>query len=129
MTSEKAKVLLVDDEPDVVQMVGRRLKAAGYQVKVAYDGQQALDEVRAETPDIVVLDIMLPKIDGYKVCRLLKFDERYKQIPVLVFTARSNAEDLKLAADCGADACLNKPFEPHILLGMLEKLLGTKKEP
>lgn len=125
----KGKVLLVDDEPDVVQVVGTHLRTAGYQVSVAYDGQQALDEVRRDRPDVVILDIMLPKVDGYKVCRLLKFDERYKEIPVLVLTARSNVEDLKLATDYGASACLNKPFEPSILLGMLEKLMAGSVQP
>ena len=121
----KGKILLVDDEPDVVQVVGTHLRTAGYKVSVAYDGQQALDQVRHDRPDLVILDIMLPKVDGYKVCRLLKFDERYKEIPVLILTARSNAEDLKLATDYGASACLNKPFEPQVLLGMLEKLMAA----
>ncbi len=125
----KGKVLLVDDEPDVVQVVGTHLRTAGYQVSMAYDAQHALDEVRRDRPDVVILDIMLPKVDGDKVCRLLKFDERYKEIPVLVLTARSNAEDLKLATDYGASACLNKPFEPSILLGMLEKLMAGSVQP
>ncbi len=123
--NDKAKILLVDDEPDVVQTVGTRLRAAGYQVAVAYDGQQALDEVNRQRPDMILLDVMLPKLDGYKACRLLKFDERYKQIPILIFTERANTEDVRLATECGADAHLNKPFELDILLGMLEKLIST----
>ncbi|MCM8795052.1 MAG: response regulator [Candidatus Omnitrophica bacterium] len=120
------KILIVDDEPDIVQMISRRLKAAGYEVSTAYDGQQALDMVRETLPQLVILDLMLPKLDGYKVCRLLKFDERFKEIPVLIFTARANAEDIQLATECGASAYLNKPFEPHILLSMVEKLLLPK---
>ena len=130
---DKPKILLVDDEPDLVQLVSLRLQAAGYEVAAAYDGQEGLDQVKQYQPHLVILDLMLPKMDGYKVCRLLKFDERYKTIPVLIFTARAQVEDIKLAMDCGADAYLTKPFEASILLEKLKELLqkakvGVKKE-
>ena len=122
----KPKVLLVDDEPDLVQMVSLRLKAAGYEVTTALDGQQALDRVKESKPDLMILDLMLPKLDGYKVCRLLKFDERTKEIPVLIFTARAQEQDIKLATECGADAYLTKPFEAKTLLEKLQDLLAAK---
>lgn len=123
--SERMKVLLVDDEPDLVQLVSVRLEAAGYAVVAATDGQQALDRVKESRPDMIILDLMLPKMDGYKVCRLLKFDERYQKIPILIFTARAQAEDVKLAMDCGADAYLTKPFESALLLEKIRALLES----
>ena len=122
-----ARILLVDDEPDLVNLVSMRLKGAGYEVTAAYDGQQALDQVRQSRPDLIILDLMLPKLDGYKVCRLLKFDERYKGVPILIFTARAQEEDIKLAMECGADAYLTKPFEAQVLLEKLRALLEASK--
>lgn len=121
---EKPRILLVDDEPDLVQMVSIRLTAAGYEVIPAYDGQQALEEVKQARPNLIILDLMLPRVDGYKVCRLLKFDERYRAIPILIFTARAQAEDIQLATECGADAYLTKPFEAKMLLAKLQELLS-----
>lgn len=118
------RILLVDDEPDLVQLVSLRLATAGYEVTAAYDGQQALEQVKLSNPDLIILDLMLPKLDGYKVCRLLKFDPGTKKIPILIFTARAQAEDIKLATECGADAYLTKPFEAQILLDKLKELLS-----
>ncbi len=126
--AEKKQILLVDDEPDLIQMVSLRLKSAGYEVTTAQDGQQALDQVKQGKPDLIILDLMLPKLDGYKVCRLLKFDERYRNIPVLIFTARAQEEDIRLATQCGSNGYLTKPFEAKALLMKLEELLGTTDE-
>lgn len=125
MEERKTRLLLVDDEPDLVQMVSVRLKAAGYEVSTAYDGQEALEKVKESRPDLMILDLMLPKLDGYKVCRLLKFDERTRGIPILIFTARAQVEDVTLATECGADAYLTKPFEAKVLLGKLQELLAA----
>ena len=119
----KAKLLIVDDESGLVEMLSLRLEANDYQVISASDGQDGLDKARSELPDLIILDVMLPKIDGYKVCRMLKFDEKYKQIPVILFTARTQASDIKLGADVGADAYITKPFEPDILLDKVAQLL------
>jgi len=119
----KAKLLIIDDESDLVEMLSLRLEANDYQVISASDGQDGLDKARSELPDLIILDVMLPKIDGYKVCRMLKFDEKYKQIPVILFTARTQASDIKLGADVGADAYITKPFEPDILLDKVAQLL------
>ena len=125
MEEKKIRLLLVDDEPDLVQMVSVRLKAAGYEVSTAYDGQEALEKVRESQPDLMILDLMLPKLDGYKVCRLLNFDERTRAIPILIFTARAQVEDVTLATECGADAYLTKPFEAKMLLAKLQELLAA----
>ncbi len=122
------KILLVEDEPDLAAAVKIRLEMKGYQVSIACDGQEALNKARSESPDLMILDIMLPKMDGYKVCRMLKFDEKHKNIPILMFSARAQEKDKELAKECGADDYLVKPFEPDILLGKIKKLLSEKKD-
>lgn len=119
----KKRILLVDDEPELVDMVKIRLESNGYEVSTAYEGQEALDKARKVKPDLIILDLMLPKIDGYKVCRLLKFDEKYKHIPILMFTARAQDSDKKIGAEVGADDYVTKPFEPQVLLGKIKELL------
>ena len=89
----KKKILVVDDETDLVEMIVLRLEANDFTVIKAYDGQVALDLARTEKPDLIILDLMLPKIDGYKVCRMLKFDEKYKSIPVILFTAAPSTDE------------------------------------
>lgn len=118
------KILVVDDEAQLVEMVKMRLEASGYEIIVAGDGQEALDKARQENPDLIILDLMLPKIDGYKVCRMLKFDEKYKKIPILMFSARAQEEDRRLGLQVGADDYVTKPFEPKILMGKIEALLN-----
>jgi DNA-binding response OmpR family regulator len=116
------KILVVDDEAQLVDMVKMRLEANGYDVITAYNGQEGLDKARRESPDLIILDLMLPKIDGYKVCRMLKFDEKYKNIPIILFTARAQQEDEKLGKEVGADAYITKPFEPQVLLEKIKQL-------
>lgn len=126
MGLNKKKILVVDDEEDMVFAVKLHLEAKGYDVTIAEDGQTALNMARQERPDLIVLDLMLPKIDGYKVCRMLKFDEKYKNIPILMFTARAQKSDEQLGYDVGADVYLTKPFDPETLLKKIEELLAKK---
>jgi len=120
----KKRILLVDDEPDVVKVVKFRLEENNYEVLVAVDGQEALEKARKENPDLIILDLMLPKMDGYKVCRMLKFDEKYKHIPIIMFTARGQDLDKKVGYDVGANEYIIKPFEPQVLLGKIKDLLA-----
>ena len=122
----KKRILLVEDEKDLVETVTFRLEANNYDVITACDGQDGLDKAKKEKPDLIILDLMLPKIDGYKVCRALKTDEKYKSIPIILFTARIQKHDQKLGLDCGSDAYITKPFEPQMLLDKIRELL---KEP
>ncbi|MFC1708662.1 response regulator transcription factor [Candidatus Omnitrophota bacterium] len=117
------KILLVDDEGQLVEMVKMRLEANGYRVVTAGDGQEGLDKARQENPDLIILDLMLPKMDGYKVCRMLKFDEKYKSIPIVLFSARAQEEDKQLGIQVGADAYIAKPFEPEALMEKIEELI------
>jgi DNA-binding response OmpR family regulator len=120
----KKRILIVDDESDLIELVKLRLEANGYEVMVAGDGQSGLDKARAEKPDLIVLDVMLPKIDGYKVCRMLKFDEKYRHIPIIMFTARAQESDRKTGEQVGADAYITKPFDPAALLLKMNDLLN-----
>lgn len=122
----KKRILLIDDEKDLAGVVTLRLETAGYEVVVAYDGQEGIQKARKEKPDLIISDLMLPKIDGYKICRMLKFDEKYRNIPIILFTAKAQEEDIKLGKEVGADAYIAKPFEPQVLLDKIKELL---KEP
>jgi two-component system alkaline phosphatase synthesis response regulator PhoP len=120
----KKKILVVEDEAELTGAIRIRLEQAGYEVLTAYDGQEGLEKARAENPDLIVLDLMLPKIDGYKVCRMLKFDEKYKKIPVVMLTARAQEKDENLGYEVGADAFITKPFKYQVLLAKIAELLG-----
>jgi len=119
----RKKILVVDDETSLVDLLLIRLEANGYETFAAYDGQEGLDKARSLKPDLIILDLMLPKLDGYRVCRMLKFDEKYKHIPVIMFTARAQESDKKLGLEVGADAYIVKPFEPEILLSKIKELI------
>jgi CheY-like chemotaxis protein len=86
------KILIVDDEPDFVSAIQMRLEANGYGVSTAEDGQQALQKIQFERPDLVILDIQMPDVDGYEVCQRLKADPKYRDIPILVLTARAQKD-------------------------------------
>jgi two-component system, OmpR family, alkaline phosphatase synthesis response regulator PhoP len=124
------KILLVDDEPDILQMVSLRLKANGYEVETAGNGEEGLEKAKANHPDLIVLDVMMPKMDGYQVCRFLKKDTRYKKVPILMLTARAQGEDMSLAEECGADGYAAKPFDPPEFLEKIKTLLdaGTQSQ-
>jgi DNA-binding response OmpR family regulator len=119
----KKKILLVEDEPDFRLAVRIRLQANGYDVIEAEDGIAGLDMARNQAPDLVILDVMLPKMEGYKVARLLKFDEKHRKMPIIMLTARSQQADKDTGLAVGSDAYLTKPFQPEELLSVIAKLL------
>jgi two-component system, OmpR family, alkaline phosphatase synthesis response regulator PhoP len=120
------KILVVDDEVDLVETVRFPLEMDGYTVLVSYNGEDALQQARKEKPDLILLDIMLPKLDGYKVCRLLKFDERYKQIPILMMTAKTQEKDKSLGMETGADEYVTKPFDVDQLMAKVKSYLEKR---
>ena len=120
----KKKILVVDDEPQLVDALKMRLEANSYDVLTAYNGHEGLEKARREKPDLIILDLILPKIDGYKVCRMLKFDNEYKNIPIIILSARAQETDKKMGAEVGADAYITKPFELEVVLKKIEKLLA-----
>ena len=117
------KILVVDDEVDLVETIRFPLEAEGFNVLVAYNGEDALNQARKENPDLILLDIMLPKLDGYKVCRLLKFDERYRNIPILMLTAKTQEKDKAIGMETGADEYITKPFDMDELLEKVKAYL------
>ncbi|HZV90442.1 MAG TPA: response regulator [Candidatus Nitrosocosmicus sp.] len=121
--SPRGRVLVVDDEPDLVRVLEFGLKASGYTVEVASDGQEGLKKAREIKPDVILLDLMLPKLDGYKVCRLLKFDDRFKHIPIIILSARTQEGDQTLALEMGANRFVTKPYDFAEILGYIETLL------
>lgn len=117
------KILVVDDEPAIVQMVMNRLKASGYDCLSAYDGQEGLEIAQASRPDLIILDLMLPKMNGYLVCSLLKKDIRFAKIPIILFTAKAQEEDRKMGEEAGGDAYIVKPFNASVLLEKIQQLI------
>ena len=120
---DKKRILIVDDEDDIRKMLKLRLQALDYEILEAGDGQDGLDKARSEKPDLMILDLMLPKMDGYKVCRMLKFDEKYKHIPIIMFTARGEERSKEISKEMGADVYVQKPFETDALVGKIRELL------
>ena len=121
------KILVVDDEPFIIQMVTSRLNASGYETVTGEDGQDGLQKARTEKPDLIILDVMMPKMDGFQVCATLKQDTRFQNIPIILFTAKYGDEANQIGMqDCGADAFMSKPFEAKILLEKIEELLKGK---
>jgi DNA-binding response OmpR family regulator len=118
------KILVVDDEVDLVKTIRFSLEAEGYTVLVSYNGEDALNQARKENPGLILLDIMLPKLDGYKVCRLLKFDERYKHIPILMLTAKTQEKDKIVGMETGANEYITKPFDIDELIEKIKAYLN-----
>ena len=123
MEQTTKKVLIVDDEHDIVETLQFILESEGISCITAYDGEDALNKAKSEGPDLIILDVMLPKINGYKVCRLLKFDAKYKSIPILMVTARSQEEDKAIGKETGADEYITKPFNIEDLIKTVKKYI------
>jgi DNA-binding response OmpR family regulator len=123
---DSKRVLIVDDEPDIVETIKFNLELENIQCLTAENGERALAVARQEKPDLIILDIMLPKMNGYKVARLLKFDEAYKHIPIIMLTARTQKADIKLGEETGADEYLTKPFDMDLLIDLVGKYLNFR---
>jgi len=118
------KILVIDDETELLKAISIRLKASGYEVITAQDGQEGLEKAKSSNPDLIVLDILMPKMDGYEVCRLLKFDEKYKSIPVIMLTAKAQDIDKTMGKKVGVDDYITKPFETQDLVDKIKKYIG-----
>jgi DNA-binding response OmpR family regulator len=119
-----AKILVVEDEPMVADVVSRYLRRDGFQVLLAADGQAALDIAREQSPDLVLLDLMLPKIDGLEVCRRLRASS---QVPIIVVTAKGDETDRIVGLELGADDYVSKPFSPRELVARVRAVLRRAK--
>jgi len=124
-----ARILAVDDSPTILEMIKAILISGGYEVLTAVDGVEALETARSEMPDLILLDVMLPKLDGYRVCRLLKFDQKYKSIPIIMLSAKTEEAAMATGIRTGADQYLTKPIEPERLLAAVAaELQGTSDQ-
>ena len=119
----KPKILVVDDEPEAVELVEFNLKQAGYIVTTAADGAEALKKARAQIPDLIVLDVMLPEMDGFEICKTLRLDPATARVPILMLTAKAAEIDRVLGLELGADDYLTKPFSPRELLLRIKKII------
>lgn len=122
----KGKILVVDDEVYIVQILEFSLRRIeGYEVITATDGEEALAKVAAERPDLVVLDVMMPKMDGYETCKRMKENEQTRDIPVILLSAKGRAMDQNKGFEAGADDYITKPFSPRKLVEKINSVLGT----
>lgn len=124
----KKTVLVVEDEEDILELVAYNLTKDGHQVKKAMTGEEALRLTFAEAPDLVLLDLMLPELDGLEVCRRLKRDPRKQQIPVIMLTARGEEADIVAGLELGADDYVTKPFSPRVLMARVRAVLRRREQ-
>lgn len=124
----KEKILIVDDEKDIVKMLDYNLKKEGFRTTIAYDGEDALDLAHKERPDLVILDLMLPGLDGVEVCKALKKENKTASIPIIMLTAKTQETDKVLGLELGADDYVTKPFSPRELIARIKAVLRRAKE-
>lgn len=125
----KPKILVVDDEPDVIDLLAMNLKSAGYAVLIAEDGATALDKARSESPDLIILDLMLPQMPGLEVCKALKSEPSTKRIPIIVLSAKSEEVDKIVGLELGADDYVTKPFSPREVVLRVKSVLSRGRMP
>jgi len=121
------KILIVDDEQDIVESLKFVLEAANYACYCAYNGEDGLKLAKEIIPDLIILDVMMPKINGYKISRLLKYDSKYKDIPILMVTARSQEEDKLIGEETGVDEYITKPFDLDEVVKKVDEYLSKSK--
>ncbi len=122
----KERIVVVEDEEDILELVAYNLGKEGYQVKRAATGEDALETVRSEKPDLVLLDLMLPGLDGLEVCKIMKADEEMRHIPVVMLTAKGEESDIVTGLELGADDYVTKPFSPKVLVARVRAVLRRK---
>lgn len=120
------KILIVEDEEDVMELIRYNLAKEGFDCDTACNGRQALKKVRAALPDLVLLDLMLPEIDGLEVCKRLKSSPHTEQISIVMVTAKSDETDIVMGLELGADDYITKPFSPRVLMARVKAVLRRK---
>lgn len=124
-----AKILVVEDEPDILELVSYNLAQAGFSVETAADGERAIELIEEDKPDLIVLDLMLPGIDGLEVCRLLKQKPQVRDVPIVMLTARAEEVDRIVGLELGADDYVVKPFSPRELVLRIRAILRRGVDP
>ena len=126
MTESRPLILIADDEPDIRELVAYRLEQSGFEVAVAKDGREALTLAKKLRPDLALLDVMMPNLDGYEVTAELRQDKTLARLPVILLTARVQEQDVQRGFDVGADDYIKKPFSPQELRSRVEAILGRR---
>ncbi len=119
------KILIIEDDKDVSSLLESRLKTEGYDIIKADNGIDGYETAKSQKPDLIITDVMLPKTDGYHLCRMLKYDDKYKSIPVMMLTAKGEDEDEVIGKGVGADCYMTKPFDGRILIEKVQRLLDS----
>ena len=119
----REKILIVEDEEDVLELVRYHLDRNGYQVETATTGEEALTKAKAKVPNLIILDLMLPGIDGLNVCKKLKTDSKTEQIPIIMLTAKGEETDIVTGLELGAEDYVTKPFSPKVLVARVRRIL------
>ncbi|MDQ3964522.1 MAG: response regulator [Actinomycetota bacterium] len=117
------RILVADDDPVILRLIQVNLELEGYQVLTANNGEEAIAAANTETPDLVILDIMMPRLDGYQTCERLKADDATKDIPVVFLSAKAQQADIEKGKSYGVEEYLTKPFDPTELLEVVERLV------
>ena len=124
---DRKRILVVDDEIYIVHILEFSLTMEGYNILTAFDGEEAMRVIEQEKPDLVVLDIMMPKLDGYEVCRRLRKDDRFATLPVILLSAKGRSVDREVGLQAGADDYITKPFSPRKLIEKIRELLEREE--
>ncbi|HEX3655265.1 MAG TPA: response regulator [Pirellulales bacterium] len=122
----RERILVVDDEEDLLELLNYNLTKEGYRVTCVASGERALKEAQQELPDLIVLDLMLPRVDGLELCRMLRADPRTRQIPIIMLTAKTEELDVVRGLEVGADDYVTKPFSPRVLVARIKSVLRRK---
>src|ERR1700689_4887128 len=118
----KKKILVVEDDRDISELISYNLEREGYDIACLYDGSEVIDFVRKRKPDLIILDLMLPEVDGIEICRTLKSDGNTKHIPIVMLTAKSEESDVVIGLQMGADDYIPKPFSPKVLVARIKTI-------
>jgi DNA-binding response OmpR family regulator len=124
VTEQPSSVLVVEDDPEINALVGAYTEMCGFEYRPALDGTSALREARERRPDMVILDLMLPDVDGFEVCRRLRKEKSTSEVPIIILSALSDEKDKKKGRECGANEYLTKPFDPDHLMNTLSEHAG-----
>lgn len=128
MFTSKAKILIVEDDRDILELIEYNLRKEGYQVVTATSGEDGLESVKSEKPDMALLDLMLPGIDGLEVCKLLKVNPATADIQIIIVSAKGEESDIVIGLELGADDYITKPFSPKILIARIRACLRRKSQ-
>jgi len=125
----KGKILIIEDEEDIQELLAYNLGQEGYQLAQALTGEDGLKAARSQTPDLILLDLMLPGVDGLEVCKLLKNDPKTGHVPIIMLTAKGEESDIVAGLELGADDYVTKPFSPRVVIARLRAVLRRKSQP